>query len=127
PVDRYLTVLRPAPPIRAAAGHGRLVGVTSGSGWRPADAGAYSCAKRAVASLTWQVGATAPAGVSVNALSPIAATRMVLGALARQAAEGNQTGRSSASGGVSLGLDAVPPPEHLGPAGAYLASAPFAW
>jgi hypothetical protein len=63
----------------------------------------------------------------VNALSPIAATRMVLGALARQAAEGNQTGRSSASGGVSLGLDAVPPPEHLGPVGAYLASETFAW
>ena len=65
--------------------------------------------------------------MSVNALSPIAATRMVLGALARQAAEGNQSGRSSASGGVNLGLDAVPPPEHLGPVGAYLASETFAW
>jgi len=28
---------------------------------------------------------------------------------------------------VSLGLDAVPPPEHLGPVGAYLASETFAW
>jgi NAD(P)-dependent dehydrogenase (short-subunit alcohol dehydrogenase family) len=126
-LNGYLNVLRAALPIMAAAGHGRIVGVTSGSGWRPADAGAYSCAKRAVASLTWQVGAAAPPGVSVNALSPIAATRMVLGALARQAAEGNQTGRSSASGGVSLGLDAVPPPEHLGPVGAYLASEQFGW
>jgi hypothetical protein len=103
----------------AVAGHGRIVGVTSGSGWRPADAGAYSCAKRAVASLTWQVGGAAPSGVSVNALSPIAATRMVLGALARQSAEGNESGRSSASGGVNLGLDAVPPPEHLGLVGAF--------
>src|SRR5262249_58420311 len=89
--DGYLTILRAALPLMAAAGHGRIVGVTSGSGWRAADAGAYSCAKRAVASLTWQVGRGAPRGVSVNALSPTAATRMVLGALARQAAEGNQT------------------------------------
>jgi len=126
-LNGYLNVLRAALPIMAAAGHGRIVGVTSGSGWRPADAGAYSCAKRAVASLTWQVGRAAPDGVSVNALSPIAATRMVLGALARQAEEGNKTGRSSASGGVNLGLDAVPPPEHLGPVGAYLASETFAW
>jgi NAD(P)-dependent dehydrogenase (short-subunit alcohol dehydrogenase family) len=126
-LNGYLNVLRAALPIMAAAGHGRIVGVTSGSGWRPADAGAYSCAKRAVASLTWQVGRAAPRGVTVNALSPIAATRMVLGALARQAEEGNQTGRSAASGGVSLGLDAVPPPEHLGPIGAYLASEQFAW
>ncbi len=126
-LNGYLAVLRAALPIMAAAGHGRIVGVTSGSGWRPADAGAYSCAKRAVASLTWQLGRAAPPGVTVNALSPIAATRMVLGALARQAAEGNQSGRSSASGGVNLGLDAVPPPEHLGPVGAYLASETFAW
>ena len=75
-LNGYLNVLRAALPIMAAAGHGRIVGVTSGSGWRPADAGAYSCAKRAVASLTWQVGRAAPDGVSVNALSPIAATRM---------------------------------------------------
>jgi len=124
-LNGYLNVLRAALPIMAAAGHGRIVGVTSGSGWRPADAGAYSCAKRAVASLTWQVGRAAPAGVSVNALSPIAATRMVLGALARAAADDNQTGRTAASGGVNLGLDAVPPPEHLGPVGAYLASEQF--
>ena len=39
-----------------AAGHGRILGVTSGSGWRAADAGAYSCAKRAVAALTWRLG-----------------------------------------------------------------------
>ena len=49
-------------PHMAAAGHGRILGVTSGSGWRPADAGAYSCAKRAVAALTWQIGQATPAG-----------------------------------------------------------------
>ena len=46
--------------IMAAAGHGRILGVTSGSGWRAADAGAYSCAKRAVAALTWQIGQATP-------------------------------------------------------------------
>ena len=79
------TCSRAALPIMAAAGHGRILGVTSGSGWRPADAGAYSCAKRAVAALTWQLGQATPPGVTVNAMSPIAATRMVLGALSRQA------------------------------------------
>ena len=62
------------------AGRGAILGVTSGSGWRAADAGAYSCAKRAVAALTWQLGRVAPPGVVVNAMSPIAATRMVAAA-----------------------------------------------
>ena len=55
-LDGYLNVLRAALPHMTAAGHGRILGVTSGSGWRAADAGAYSCAKRAVAALTWQSG-----------------------------------------------------------------------
>ena len=59
-VDGYLNVLRAALPIMTAAGRGRILGVTSGSGWRAADAGAYSCAKRAVAALTWQIGRAAP-------------------------------------------------------------------
>ena len=126
-LDGYLTVLRVALPLMAAAGRGQILGGTSGSGWRAADAGAYSCAKRAVASLTWQIGRAAPPGVSVNALSPIAATRMVAGALARQASSGtgDGSGKSAASGGVAL--SAAPPPEHLGPIGAYLAGPEFAW
>ena len=123
-LNGYLTVLREALPIMAAAGHGRIVGVTSGSGWRAADAGAYSCAKRVVASLTWQIGRNAPAGVTINALSPIAATRMVANAMARAGAN-NPSGKTAASGGVALG--AAPPPEHLGPITAYLASEEFAW
>ena len=127
-LDGYLNVLRAALPLMTVAGHGRVLGVTSGSGWRPADAGAYSCAKRAVAALTWRIGRETPPGVTVNALSPIAATRMVLGALSRQAGAGNTSGRDAATGGVSLGLAAVPPPEHLGPVGAYLAGDEFsAW
>ena len=120
-VDGYLNVLRAALPLMADAGHGRILGVTSGSGWRAADAGAYSCAKRAVSTLTWRIGQDTPPGVTVNALSPIAATRMVLGALNRA---GAQKGDSS-TGGVSLGLASVPPPEHLGPIGAYLAGEAF--
>jgi NAD(P)-dependent dehydrogenase (short-subunit alcohol dehydrogenase family) len=124
-LDGYLNVLRAALPLMTAAGHGRILGVTSGSGWRAADAGAYSCAKRAVAALTWRIGQMTPPGVTVNALSPIAATRMVLGALSRQAGAGNASGRDAATGGVSLGLASVPPPEHLGPVGAYLAGETF--
>ena len=96
-LNGYLNVLRAALPLMAEAGHGRILGVTSGSGWRAADAGAYS-SRSGGRALTWQVGRAAPDGVSVNALLPIVATRMVLGAVARQAAEGNQSGRSAAVG-----------------------------
>jgi hypothetical protein len=105
----------------AEAGHGRILGVTSGSGWRAADAGGYSAAKRAVAALTWQLGRTAPAGVTINALSPIANTRMVQAALERVRAEGR------AGGGGGLSLDAIPGPENLGPLAAYLVSDEAGW
>jgi NAD(P)-dependent dehydrogenase (short-subunit alcohol dehydrogenase family) len=148
-LDGYLNVLRAALPIMAAAGHGRILGVTSGSGWRPANAGAYSCAKRAVAALTWQVGRVAPPGVTVNALSPIAATRMVTSGLRAQApaaganrpAAGNQAADTQAAdtqtantqtantqtGGLSLALAAMPSPDRLGPVGAYLGGPTFSW
>ena len=58
----YLNVLDAALPLMAEAGHGRILGVTSGSGWRAADAGGYSAAKRVVAALTWQLGRVAPPG-----------------------------------------------------------------
>jgi NAD(P)-dependent dehydrogenase (short-subunit alcohol dehydrogenase family) len=122
-VGGYLNVLGAALPRMTAAGHGRILGVTSGSGWRPANAGAYGCAKRAVAALTWRVGAAAPAGVTVNALSPIAETRMVEAARERAAAAGS--GERSKSGGVSLAT--APPPESLGPVAAYMAGDAFDW
>jgi len=117
----YLNVLDAALPLMAAAGHGRVLGVTSGSGWRPADAGAYSCAKRAVAALTWQLGRLAPPGVTVNAVSPIAATRMVAAAVERA----RQTGGASRGGGMSL--RSMPGPEDLGPLGAHLVGDGFGW
>jgi NAD(P)-dependent dehydrogenase (short-subunit alcohol dehydrogenase family) len=117
-LDGYRNVLGAALPLMAAAGRGHILGVTSGSGWRAADAGAYGCAKRAVASLTWQLGRHAPAGVVVNAISPIAATRMVAAALGGKMPTGG-----AATGGLSLG--AMPAPEDLGPLGAHLVSEGF--
>jgi NAD(P)-dependent dehydrogenase (short-subunit alcohol dehydrogenase family) len=117
----YLNVLDAALPLMAEAGYGRIVGVTSGSGWRAADAGGYSSAKRAVAALTWQLGAHTPPGVTVNALSPIANTRMVAAALERARQEGR------AGGGGGLSLDAMPGPDQLGPLGAHLVEDSFGW
>lgn len=131
-LDGYLNVLDAAIPIMQAHGGGRILGVTSGSGWRAADAGAYSCAKRAVAALTWQLGGCTPPGVSVNAISPIALTRMVTAALARARKRGagdaerrggtGRDGHSSGSGGGSggLSLTAMPSPEDLAPLIAHL-------
>ena len=119
-LEGYLNVLDAALPLMAAAGHGRVLGVTSGSGWRAADAGAYSCAKRAVAALTWQLGRQAPSGVTINAMSPIAATRMVAAALERA----RQAGRS---GGGGISFLTMAGPEDLGPLGAYLVSDGFGW
>jgi len=117
----YVNVLEAALPLMAEAGFGRILGVTSGSGWRVQDAGGYSAAKRAVAALTCQLAAVAPPGVTVNAISPIANTRMVVAALERARAEG----RSGGGGGLSL--DAIPGPENLGPLGAYLVGDRTGW
>jgi NAD(P)-dependent dehydrogenase (short-subunit alcohol dehydrogenase family) len=116
----YLNVLGAALPLMAAAGHGHILGVTSGSGWRAADAGAYSCAKRAVAALTWQLGPLVPPGVTVNAMSPIASTRMVAAALERA----RQAGRT---GGGGISFLTMAGPEDLGPLGAYLVGDEFGW
>jgi NAD(P)-dependent dehydrogenase (short-subunit alcohol dehydrogenase family) len=120
-VDGYRNVLEAALPIMAAAGRGRILGVTSGSGWRAADAGAYSCAKRVVASLTWQLGRVVPDGVAVNAVSPIAVTRMVTAALERM----RPAGGGAKTGGLSLG--SMPQPADLGPLGAHLVSDAVGW
>ncbi len=129
-LDGYRNVLDAALPIMAAAGRGHILGVTSGSGWRAADTGAYGCAKRAVASLTWQIGRHAPPGVVVNAISPIAMTRMVTAALGRGPKPPKTStpprpdeAPSSATGGLSLG--SMPAPDQLGPFAAHLVDAGF--
>jgi NAD(P)-dependent dehydrogenase (short-subunit alcohol dehydrogenase family) len=119
-LEGYLNVLGAALPVMAAAGHGRILGVTSGSGWRAADAGAYSRAKRAVAALTWQLACHLPPGVTVNAMSPIAATRMMASALERAR-------KAGLSGGGGISFLSVGGPEDLGPIGAYLVSDEFGW
>ena len=116
--DGYLNVLNIALPMMVDAGYGRIVGVTSGVGLArtAGDALVYGAAKRAVAALTWQLGPLLPAGVNVNALSPIAATRMVRSSLI-------------ASGANPRGLDlsAMPQPEAMAPAAAYLAGDRIDW
>lgn len=124
-LDGYRTVLEGALAIMAEAGRGHILGVTSGSGWRAADAGAYACAKRAVAALTWELGRAAPPGVTVNAISPIAVTRMVTAALARAGAASAAKGGSSATGGLSLG--SMPDPTELGPLAAHLVGPDQHW
>ena len=120
-LNGYLNVLEAALPLMAAAGHGRVLGITSGSGWRAADAGGYSAAKRVVAALTWQLGRIAPPGVTINALSPIANTRMVKAAFER-AQKAGHTG-----GGGGLTLDSMPGPEDIGPLGAHVVGDGFGW
>jgi NAD(P)-dependent dehydrogenase (short-subunit alcohol dehydrogenase family) len=114
-VNGYLNVLSEAVPVMAAAGYGRIVGVTSGAGLARAsgDAAAYACAKRAVATVTWQLADLLPEGVALNALSPLAATRMTIRAVTR----GDD---ARASGG--LDLSGLPPAQDMAPLAAFLAS-----
>jgi NAD(P)-dependent dehydrogenase (short-subunit alcohol dehydrogenase family) len=127
-LDGYLNVLAEALPIMEAAGYGRIVGVTSGAGLAraAADNASYSAAKRAVASVTWQLAGLLPDGVALNALSPIAATRMVTGAAEAAGAPGRsgagpaRDGAGQARGG-GLDLSAMPSAQDMGPAAAYLA------
>jgi NAD(P)-dependent dehydrogenase (short-subunit alcohol dehydrogenase family) len=116
----FLNVLEAALPIMTAAGYGRVVGFTSGAGLArtSVDGLAYGCAKRAVASATWELRGLLPDGVSVNAMSPIAATRMVKGALVAM-------GLAADSG---LDLSAMPQADDMAPGTALLASPEFgAW
>jgi NAD(P)-dependent dehydrogenase (short-subunit alcohol dehydrogenase family) len=114
----YLNVLSAALPLMAKAGYGRIVGVTSGIGLaRTAVQGpAYGSAKRAIAALTWQLGRHAPPGVTVNALSPIAATKMVRESLLAGGADPR-----------GLDLSAMPQASSMAPAAALLASEAFGW
>ncbi|MCP6769363.1 hypothetical protein NL529_31405, partial [Klebsiella pneumoniae] len=58
-------------------------------------------AKRAVAALTWRIGRLAPPGVTINALSPIALTRMVTGGTGRSAPPAEEAKAERPTGGGS--------------------------
>ena len=118
----FLNILGAALPHMTEQGHGAILGVTSGSGWRAANAGAYSCAKRAIASLVWHIGLQTPSGVTVNAISPIAATRMVAAAAERA----RKAGTDGGGGGLSL-FDSMPQPGDLAPLGTRLVGDTFRW
>ncbi len=118
----FLNILGAALPHMVTQGQGSILGVTSGSGWRAANAGAYSCAKRAIASLVWQLGRQTPSNVTVNAISPIAATRMVAAAAERA----RKAGTGGGSGGLSL-FDSMPQPADLAPLGTRLVGDAFRW
>ena len=124
-LDGYLNILGAALPIMAAAGHGRILGVTSGSGWRPADTGAYGCAKRAVAVAHLAARPAAPAGR--RGQRHVADRRDPHGhrRARRRGAGARRRLGASATGGLSLG--SMPEPEQLGPLGAHLVGDDFAW
>ena len=125
-LDGYLNVLGAALPIMAAAGHGRILGVTSGSGWRPADAGAYGCAKRAVAALTWQLGRQAPPGRRRQ--RHVADRRDPDGHRRARPAAGQPRARRRARRRPAGSRSArCPTPEQLGPFGAHLVGEDFSW
>jgi len=115
-LNGYLNILSEALPVMAAAGYGRIVGVTSGAGLARAagDSAAYACAKRAVAAVTWQLADLLPPGVALNALSPLAATRMVT-----RAVTGADASRRQSAG---LDLSGLPPAQDMAPLAAFLAS-----
>ena len=111
----YLNILEAALPLMADAGHGRVLGVTSGSGWRAADAGGVQLRQASRGSSHLAARRQPPPGVTVNAMSPIAATRMVAAALERAREAGTGRGRRRA-----VASTRCPGPEELGPLGAYL-------
>ena len=65
-------------PLMAAAGWGRIVNTVSGAGLDPRYPGsaAYATAKAAVYGFTRAAALEAPPGVTINAISPVALTRM---------------------------------------------------
>ena len=73
----HVNVTRAAWPTLLEQGYGRVVNVTSGSVFGFAGSGPYACAKAAVLGLTHTLAAESRGtGVLVNAIMPVAFTRM---------------------------------------------------
>ena len=116
----HINCIRAALAVMAPAGYGRIVNVSSGAGLIRASAGnaAYGTAKRAIAALTWQIAGTVPAGVTINAISPVASTRMT---------EAARLERAEIQPAGALNLETLSSPEELVPLLAYICSDHGAW
>lgn len=117
----HLNSIGAVAPIMIANRFGRIVNVTSGAGLaRPVvESPMYSAAKRSVAALTWEFGATGPIGVTMNALSPIAFTRMITGTAPPPP--------DTASSAPQLDFSGMPAPQRLAPGVAHLATDAMTW
>ncbi len=111
----------------AAAGHGRILGVTSGSGGAPPTPG-HTAARSAPSPPHLAARAGGPDwGHGQRAVADRRHPDGDSGRSRARRAPAAGPGATRPTGGLSLSLDDVPPPEHLGPIGAYLASDDFAW
>lgn len=121
--EGYLNILSCVLPRMARAGRGRVVGLTSGSGLARTSPGnvAYGVAKRAMASLTWELGPSLPSDLRVTSLSPIAATRMVRASI--EASSGRP--RDASPGAVDL--SAMPQPNDMARAATFLVRDEATW
>jgi NAD(P)-dependent dehydrogenase (short-subunit alcohol dehydrogenase family) len=116
----HLNCIEAALSVMEPSGFGRIVNITSGAGLIRASAGnaAYGTAKRAIAALTWKLASRLPAGVTVNAISPVASTRMTEAARLERAQK-QTTG--------ALDLKGLSSPHSLVPLVAYICSDHGEW
>ncbi|MEV5559263.1 SDR family NAD(P)-dependent oxidoreductase [Nonomuraea wenchangensis] len=105
-LDGHLNLLECVEPVMRKQRFGRVLFFTSGSGLLRSSSqlSAYGAGKRAIAALVWRHGTSMPDGVTLNAVAPLAATRMH----ASRPRDRDETG-------VWSGADAMPPPEALAP------------
>jgi NAD(P)-dependent dehydrogenase (short-subunit alcohol dehydrogenase family) len=125
-VGGHINTVNAVLPHMERQGYGRILNVTSGAGLQrvAAETAVYGTAKRAISALTVALARRAPAGVTINALSPIALTRMVAGPAQAAAAS---RGASGGPPGYGLDFGNMPAPEALAPVVAYLCGDGVDW
>jgi len=130
-VGGHLNCMQAVLPYMSEHRYGRIVNVTSGAGLQrvAVETSVYGTAKRAIAALTWTLGHRSPPGVTINALSPIALTRMVTGAAsaARAGATPSTNGTDEAAPSNALDFAHMPRPEALAPVAAFMCSERCGW
>jgi NAD(P)-dependent dehydrogenase (short-subunit alcohol dehydrogenase family) len=117
-----LNVLDAVMPMMARGRYGRIITVTSGTGLSraAADMPIYGSVKRAIASLTWELAAVLPPGLSLNALSPVAATPMIQSVRAAR----ESLGGAQAS---AFGPSGLPSPDRIAPLVAHMCRESSGW